>query len=78
MVEKDAKFHKWLVWFSECLGRAIDLGTQTIGSVLDKADFWRKFAAVPINDRQRKVLNRLLDADRDGFTGGLTTQNTWT
>lgn len=70
----DGDCTKWLVWFIECLGRAIDSGTQTIGTVLDKADFWRKFAAVTINERQKKVLNRLLDAGKDGFTGGLTTQ----
>lgn len=64
----------WLVWFIECLGRAVDLGTQIIGTVLDKADFWRKFADTALNERQKKVLNRLLDAGKDGFAGGLTTQ----
>lgn len=65
---------EWLVWFISCLGRAIDLAGETIAAVLDKADFWRKFADVPVNERQRKVLNRLLDAGKGGFTGGLTTQ----
>ena len=38
-------------------------------SVLAKARFWETFAATPLNERQRKVVNRLLD----GFEGKLTT-----
>jgi Fic family protein len=40
--------------------------------VFDKARFWQRNMDVPINDRQKKVINRLLDARRDGFAGGLT------
>ncbi|MBK5295336.1 MAG: Fic family protein [Acidobacteriia bacterium] len=59
----------WMEWFLGCLGRAID-GAQTIlGSVLAKARFWESFATIPLNDRQRLVLNRLLD----GSEGKLTT-----
>jgi len=36
--------------------------------VLQKARFWEAHAAAPLNERQRKVLNRLLD----GFEGNLT------
>jgi Fic family protein len=56
-------------WFLGCLGRAID-GAQTIlGTVLRKARFWEETAGLSINQRQRLVLNRLLD----GFEGKLTT-----
>jgi len=59
----------WMEWFLGCLGRAID-GAQTIlGAVLAKARFWEGIAGVAINERQRLVLNRLLD----GFEGKLTT-----
>src|SRR6266487_6224641 len=54
--------------FLACLGRAF--GTEvTLGAVLRKARFWEKYARVQVNDRQRDVINRLLD----GFTGKLTT-----
>jgi Fic family protein len=59
----------WMEWFLGCLGRAIDGARITLHSVLAKARFWEKFAATPLNDRQRKVVNRLLD----GFEGKLTT-----
>jgi Fic family protein len=55
----------WMEWFLGCLARAID-GTQT---VLRKARFWQTQREVPINERQRVMLNRLLD----GFEGRLTT-----
>jgi Fic family protein len=60
----------WLAWFLECLGRAFD-GTDTnLTTVLRKARFWERATRLTVNDRQRLVLNRLLD----GFTGKLTTQ----
>jgi Fic family protein len=59
----------WMGWFLDCLGRAIN-GAQTIlAAVLRKARFWQEFRAIPLNARQRVMLNRLLD----GFEGNLTT-----
>jgi Fic family protein len=59
----------WMDWFLGCLGRAIDGAQTTLGSVLSKARFWEAIAGVQLNERQRLVINRLLD----GFEGKLTT-----
>jgi len=59
----------WLNWFLDCLGRAIDGAGALLGSVLEKARFWESISQSPVNDRQRAILNRLLD----GFEGKLTT-----
>ena len=59
----------WQSWFLTCLLRAIDGAQETLGAVLNKAQFWERFAKEPLNERQIKVLNRLLD----GFEGKLTT-----
>jgi len=59
---------RWQDWFLNCLMRAIDGAEDTLGAVLDKARFWQHFAAESLNERQVKVLNRLLD----GFEGKLT------
>ena len=59
----------WMEWFLGCLGRAIDGAETTLAAVLRKARFWQKHREVAINDRQRVMLNRLLD----GFEGRLTT-----
>ncbi len=58
----------WMDWFLGCLGRAIDGARTTLAAVLAKARLWESIADVPIGDRQRLVLNRLLD----GFDGKLT------
>jgi Fic family protein len=57
----------WLAWFLDCLGRAIDGAESILSSVMHKARFWEVHGAQPFNDRQRAMLNRLLD----GFEGKL-------
>ena len=59
----------WMEWFLRCLGRAIDGAETTLSAVLRKARFWQANRDVTINERQRLMLNRLLD----GFEGNLTT-----
>lgn len=59
----------WLLWFVGCLGRAIAASNETLGAVLQKARFWDSLTRIPINSRQRLMLNKLLD----GFVGKLNT-----
>jgi Fic family protein len=59
----------WMNWFLGCLGRAIEGAQATLGVVLFKSRFWESLADFPLNERQRLLLNRLLD----GFDGKLTT-----
>jgi hypothetical protein len=59
----------WMEWFLLCLGRAIDGAQTMLAAVLAKARYWEFIAGFSINERQRRVLNRLLD----GFEGKLTT-----
>src|SRR5690348_11718928 len=49
----------WMDWFLACLGRAIDGAQTALSAVLTKARFWERVQSVPLNDRQRLVLNRL-------------------
>jgi Fic family protein len=64
----DTDITRWQSWFFECLSRAIEGAHETLSAVLTKARFWERFAKEPLNERQIKVLNRLLD----GFEGKLT------
>ncbi len=59
----------WLAWFLDALHRAVDQAQLTLDAVLSKARFWQRWATMPLNERQVKLLNRLLD----GFEGKLTT-----
>jgi Fic family protein len=58
----------WLEWFLACLDRALAGAENTLADVFRKAEFWKKHGS-SFNDRQRDMLNRLLD----GFEGKLTT-----
>lgn len=58
----------WHAWFLRCLKRAFDGAQETLSSVLFKARFWDRFATEALNERQIKVINRMLD----GFEGKLT------
>ena len=58
----------WQVWFLECLARAIGSARHTLAPVLAKDSFWEAHASDTLNERQVKILNRLLD----GFEGKLT------
>ncbi|WP_427184597.1 Fic family protein [Bordetella bronchialis] len=58
----------WLRWFLETLNAAVDQAHGTVDAVLRKARFWQRAPGARLNERQVKVLNRLLD----GFEGKLT------
>jgi len=57
----------WLSWFLACLGRAISNAETTLGNVLFKAQLWDVINQKPINDRQRLIINRMLEDDFEGF-----------
>lgn len=58
----------WVLWFLGCLERAFEGAEETLSAVLRKARFWDAHGTSPFNERQRRVLNALLD----GFEGKLT------
>ncbi len=60
---------RWLKWFLECLGRCIDSASETLASVLRKARIWEQVNASAVNERQKKIIARLLD----DFKGNLNT-----
>jgi Fic family protein len=70
----DGDITAWLEWFLGCFERAVERSEDLLAGVLLKARFWQRHAGAGISERQRKVLNRLLDAGPGGFEGGLTTR----
>jgi Fic family protein len=64
----DLDITHWLEWFLACLSRAFNRAETILAAVLNKARFWERFAAVEFNERQRNIVNRLLN----GFEGKLT------
>lgn len=59
----------WLEWFLSCLGKALEASNSTLSNVLNKARYWNWLATKSLNERQKLMINKLLD----GFDGKLTT-----
>lgn len=59
----------WLAWFLDCLDSTLNAADALLSNVLRKAEVWRQINQRPVNERQQKVINRLLD----NFEGKLTT-----
>lgn len=64
----DIDITHWLEWFLACLDKAIEGAEKILLTVLNKADFWKKHETGAFNERQRDMVNRLLD----GLAGKLT------
>ncbi len=67
--KRDSDITEWVLWFLECLINAFDSTTEILSKILHKAEFWKMHSKTILNERQQKMLTRLLD----GFKGKLTT-----
>jgi Fic family protein len=61
---------KWLDWYLSCLGRALSSAETRLAKVLFKAQLWDKINQRPVNNRQRLIINRMLE---DDFKGHMNT-----
>ncbi len=59
---------EWLAWFLDTLHQAVNQAQHTLDAVLAKTRFWQRWITTSLNERQVKLINRLLD----GFEGKLT------
>jgi Fic family protein len=64
----DLDITAWLEWFLACLDRAFGRADGVLSDVLAKSRFWQAHARETLNERQRDMINRLLE----GFEGKLT------
>jgi Fic family protein len=58
----------WIEWFLGCLSRSIDSSENNLMVILEKTKIWEKINDFLINERQKKVINKLLN----DFEGNLT------
>lgn len=64
----------WVAWFAGQLALACERTSAVIDGAIGKARFWAGHATKPLSERQRKVLQRLLDEGDGGFLGGLNAE----
>ena len=69
--QSDTDITDWLVWYLDCMTRAIQASDEVLSHILQKAAFWQNHAHVAFTERQNKVLNIYLD----GYPGKLTVKN---
>ena len=65
---------EWVLWFIKCVAASIEDSRNIIRGVFMRVDFWNQHAQDELNERQKKVINRMLNAGPRKFAGGLTTR----
>ena len=65
---------EWFLWFIKCVTASIEDSRDIIAGVFIKVNFWNQHAQDELNERQKRVINRMLEAGPGNFTGGLTTR----
>jgi len=65
---------EWVAWFARQCTAAYQASNLVMDQALQKRRFWEAHAGTALNERQRKVLQRLLDDGDGGFSGGLTAE----
>ena len=61
----------WVLWFTQQFSLACQATSALIDRALEKSTFWQTHSATSLNERQRKVIQRLLDDGDSVFLGGL-------
>ncbi len=69
--QTDVDITEWLIWYLDCMARAINASDEVLSRTLQKAAFWQNHANIAFTERQNKVLNIYLD----GYIGKLTVKN---
>src|SRR6185437_16927833 len=68
----DGDVSEWLSWFVDAFVTACQASATLIDESLVRARFWSEHRAVELNTRQRKVLDKMLEAGPGRYEGGMT------
>ena len=68
----DLEITEWIIWHTKSIGKSIDISIQNIEKVVAKTQFYDKIRYIKLNEKQNKVINKLLDIGEGNFEGGLT------
>jgi len=70
----DVDVTSWVQWFARQCTAAFGTASKVIDQAIEKQRFWDRNATYGLHERQRKVLQRLLDDGNGGFLGGLNAE----
>jgi len=68
----DGDITGWLLWFLGCLERSLERSQLQVQKALVRTRFWQHLAGQELKSRQAKAVDRLLEAGKGGFEGGLS------
>ncbi len=71
---RDFDFTEWIAWHTDMVNRSIMYAIGEIEKIVQKAKFWDRARHYVLNERQIKVLNKVLDVGITEFEGGLSTK----
>ena len=71
---REFDFTKWILWHTEMINNAITIALEEIDIIIQKTKFWDRAREYPLNQRQLKALNKILDKGIKNFEGGLSTK----
>lgn len=71
---REFDFSKWILWHTNMISHAIDISLEVIEIIMQKTKFWENARGYALNERQLKVLNKILDKGVQKFEGGLSTK----
>ena len=72
---REFDFTKWITWHISMINNAIGISLEQIKIITQKTKFWDLAREYPLNERQLKVINKVLDKGVEHFEGGLSTKN---
>jgi len=68
------EFTKWVLWHTNMINNAIDISLEQIEIITQKTKFWDRAREYSLNERQRKVIHKILNIGMENFEGGLSTK----
>jgi len=72
LYNKNLEITEWIAWHTKSIEKSINISLQNIEKVIKKRRFYDKIRYLKLNEKQNKVINRLLDIGEGYFEGGLT------
>lgn len=70
----DLEISDWIIWFANACEQACEASCRLMVDALGKSSFWNHYSHITLNERKKKVIQRLLDDGDGGFLGGLNAE----
>ncbi len=74
IVNREYDFTQWIQWHLEMIKDSMIASQKQVAYLIQKTRFWDKHRGDNLNERQLKVLNKILDMGSENFEGGLKTK----